>query len=152
MYMKCKLCRLISMTTVQVKTLLFLRCGAIWSNWILPQLAHVAGVRKGRGRELGRETMLSHTQIPPSPSPFNACHTGYISANTEKPSLFKAPLQSLRPESCNAPCVTRAQVAAKDYSTEMKNIRMCRGYFQVVPSLCFKASLSVKLLMWFSCK
>ena len=37
-------------------------------------LASVAGVRKGRGRELGRET--TRAQIPPSPSPFNACHAG----------------------------------------------------------------------------
>ena len=38
-------------------------------------IACVAGVRKGRGRELGRET--TRTQI--SPSPFNACHAGYHS-------------------------------------------------------------------------
>ena len=36
----------------------------------------MAGVRKGRGRELRRET--SRAQIPPSPSPFDACHAGYI--------------------------------------------------------------------------
>ena len=28
-----------------------------------------------------------------------------------------------------------------NYSTEMKNIRMCRGYFQVASSLCFKVRL-----------
>ena len=61
----------------------------------------VAGVRKGRGRELGRETTreeegggepfflsflspsraphaLARAQIPPSPSPFNAGHAGYL--------------------------------------------------------------------------
>ena len=52
-------------------------------------LTYVAGVRKER--ELGRETTceggvipclsraphaLSRAQIPPSPSPFNACHAG----------------------------------------------------------------------------
>ena len=60
-------------------------------------LACVAGVRKGRGRELGRETAregggrrflsflprasqaLSRTQIPASP--FNACHAGYTLAS-----------------------------------------------------------------------
>ena len=53
----------------------------------------VAGVRKGRGRELGRETTregggrrgtflsffpfsLARAQIPPSPSPFNDGHAG----------------------------------------------------------------------------
>ena len=60
----------------------------------------VAGVRKGRGRELGRETTregggrreegggepflsffpfsLARAQIPPSPSPLNAGHAGYL--------------------------------------------------------------------------
>ena len=37
-------------------------------------IACVAGVRKGRGRELGRET---RARIPLFPSPFNACHAGY---------------------------------------------------------------------------
>ena len=37
-------------------------------------MACVAGVRKGRRRELGRET---RARIPPFPSPFNACHAGY---------------------------------------------------------------------------
>ena len=54
-------------------------------------VAYVAGVRKGRGRELirardrareegGGEPFLSpsRAQIPPSPSPFNACHAGYV--------------------------------------------------------------------------
>ena len=58
-------------------------------------VACVAGVRKGRGRELGGETARegggrreegggepflspSRAQIPPSPSPFNACHAGYV--------------------------------------------------------------------------
>ena len=52
------------------------------------EVACVAGVRKGRGRELGRETARegggrrvpflspSRAQIPPSPSPFNACYEG----------------------------------------------------------------------------
>ena len=39
-------------------------------------VACVAGVWKGRGRELGHET--TRAQIPPSSSPFNACHTGYL--------------------------------------------------------------------------
>ena len=38
-------------------------------------VACVAGVRKGRGRESGRET--TRAQFPASPSPFNACHAGY---------------------------------------------------------------------------
>ena len=38
------------------------------------ELASVAGVRKGKERELERET--THAQIPPSPSPINACHAG----------------------------------------------------------------------------
>ena len=44
-------------------------------TWATIDVAHVAGVRKGRGRELGRET--TRAQIPPSPYPFNACHAGY---------------------------------------------------------------------------
>ena len=41
------------------------------TNWHLRRrLACVAGVQKGRGRELGRESMRA--QIPASPSPFNA--------------------------------------------------------------------------------
>ena len=44
-------------------------------TWATIDVAHVAGVRKGRGRELGRET--TRAQIPPSPYPFNACHGGY---------------------------------------------------------------------------
>ena len=57
-------------------------------------LACVAGVRKGRGREVragererGRRggsflfsLLRSRAQIPPSP--FNACHTGYSSPKT----------------------------------------------------------------------
>ena len=51
-------------------------------------LAWVAGVQKGRGRELGRETAREgggrrvpflaplRAQIPPFPSPFNTCHAG----------------------------------------------------------------------------
>ena len=35
-------------------------------------IAYVAGVRKERGRELGRE--IAREEIPPSP--FNACHAG----------------------------------------------------------------------------
>ena len=53
-----------------------------------PSLAGVAGIRKGRGRELGRDTARegggrrvrllspSRAQISPSPSPFNTCHAG----------------------------------------------------------------------------
>ena len=51
----------------------------------------MVGVRKGRGRELGRETARegggrrrtfsllspSRAQIAPSPSPYNACVAGY---------------------------------------------------------------------------
>ena len=52
------------------------------------EVACVAGVRKGRGMELGRETARegegrrvpflspSRAQIPPSPSPLNACYEG----------------------------------------------------------------------------
>ena len=52
------------------------------------EVACGAGVRKGRGRELGRETARegggrrvpflspSRAQIPPSPSPFNASYEG----------------------------------------------------------------------------
>ena len=43
--------------------------------WFTHILTCVAGVRKGRGRELWRETTRAH--ILPSPFPFNACHTGY---------------------------------------------------------------------------
>ena len=57
-------------------------------------MACVAGVRKGRGKELGREATRegggrrgglgfgapflspSRAQITPSPPPFNACHAG----------------------------------------------------------------------------
>ena len=43
-------------------------------------LACVAGVRKGRGRAWDRALSPSRSRapkIPPSPSPFNACHTRY---------------------------------------------------------------------------
>ena len=55
-------------------------------------MACVAGVRKGRGKELGHETTRegggrrgglgvpflspSRAQIPPSSPPFNVCHAG----------------------------------------------------------------------------
>ena len=42
-------------------------CGNFISQHSGDCLAYVEGVRKGRGRELGRET----------PSPFNACHAGW---------------------------------------------------------------------------
>ena len=58
-------------------------------NWH-PQcrLACMVGVRKGRGRELGRES--THAQIPPSPSPFNACHAGYTQASCSNGLLHSA--------------------------------------------------------------
>ena len=40
------------------------------------ELACVAGVRKGKGRELGRETTGAQIPPSPSPSPINACHSG----------------------------------------------------------------------------
>ena len=50
----------------------------------LKVIACVAGVRKGRGRELGRDTtreggvpFLSPLRAKIPPSPFNACHAGY---------------------------------------------------------------------------
>ena len=66
-------------------------CFDFFLKWgLLVVLACVAGVRKGRGRELGRETTSeggrevpvlspSRAQILPSTSPFNACQAGYRS-------------------------------------------------------------------------
>ena len=68
------------------------KCQFICRRTYVP-LACVAGVQKGRGSELGRETARerggksgrskevpflspSRSQIPLSPSLFNACHTG----------------------------------------------------------------------------
>ena len=58
----------------------------------------MTGVRKGRGRELGRET--SRAQIPPSP--FNACHAGYIRSRnrnnlTVEPLLWYSSIQGTPP-------------------------------------------------------
>ena len=60
----------------------------------------MAGVRKGRRRELGRET--SRAQIPPSPSPFNACTTGYVRSSnrnnlTVEPLLWYSSIQGTPP-------------------------------------------------------
>ena len=60
----------------------------------------MAGVQKGRGRELRRET--SRAQVPPSPSPFNACHTGCIRSRnwnnlTVEPLLWYSSIQGTPP-------------------------------------------------------
>ena len=58
------------------------------------------GVRKRRGRELRRETSRAH--VPPSPSPFNACHTGCIRSRnrnnlTVEPLLWYSSIQGTPP-------------------------------------------------------
>ena len=60
----------------------------------------MAGVRKRRGRELRRET--SRAQVPPSPSPFNVCHTGCIRSRnrnnlTVEPLLWYSSIQGTPP-------------------------------------------------------
>ena len=50
------------------------------------KVACVAGVRKGRERELGPPRSRT-PQISPFPSPFNACHAGY-EKEVRPPSLF----------------------------------------------------------------
>ena len=60
----------------------------------------MAGVRKGRERELRRET--SRAQVPSSPSPFNACHTGCIRSRnwnnlTVEPLLWYSSIQGTPP-------------------------------------------------------
>ena len=71
-------------------------------------MACVAGVRKGRGRELGREgggeglgvpfLSPSHAQIPPSP--FNACHAvGFFNHSQSAHDTKEERLSSLCPVS-----------------------------------------------------
>ena len=67
----------------------FLHTGAALVLRVVLQVAYVAGIPKGKGRELWRETTregggthaphaISRAQIPLSPSPFNACHARYF--------------------------------------------------------------------------
>ena len=60
-------------------------------------LACVAGVRKGRGREHA----LSRAQIPPSP--FNACHAGYF----ESKQAISITLFGRRPNNTNKNVISR---------------------------------------------
>ena len=60
--------------------------GAASEPSLIYLLACMAGVRKerGRGRKLDHETTRSCAlkfPLPPSPSPFNACHAGYLFAD-----------------------------------------------------------------------
>ena len=90
----------------------------------------VAGVRKGRGRELGRETAregeaphtLSRDQIRPSPSSFNACLAGY---NDRLVSLFLKRRYALNFEHNHSP-------------------RLQKIYF---PLMCVAKCLSLRALM-----